>query len=183
MRSIIYSALLAIIVLVALLVSPVRADSHGSGTPEECAQYGCLYGHDRTVHTRTGPRTTTEYGVAHDRLPDGPDGRYYVTVLWPMVSDTYRYDPGRRALWDRVAHCESTNRWGINTGNGYHGGLQFHPNTWNAYGGGEYARYAYQATPEQQIAVAERVLWAGHDRFGPQGKGAWPHCGRGLVNP
>src|SRR5699024_5873684 len=29
----------------------------------------------------------------------------------------------REAMWTRIAQCESTNRWNINTGNGYYGGL------------------------------------------------------------
>ena len=75
--------------------------------------------------------------------------------------------------WDRVASCESGGNWAINTGNGYHGGLQFSQGTWAAHGGGEYATSANQATRDQQIAVAERVLAS-------QGRGAWPVCGRGL---
>jgi hypothetical protein len=75
--------------------------------------------------------------------------------------------------WDRVAACESGGNWGINTGNGYHGGLQFSQGTWAAHGGGEYATAANQATRDQQIAVGERVLAS-------QGRGAWPVCGRGL---
>lgn len=75
--------------------------------------------------------------------------------------------------WDRLAQCESGGNWSINTGNGYHGGLQFSPSTWAGYGGKQYAPYAYQATREQQIAVAERVL-AG------QGWGAWPSCSAKL---
>ncbi len=77
------------------------------------------------------------------------------------------------AQWDAVAQCESGGNWGINTGNGYQGGLQFSPSTWAAYGGTQYAPSANQATKQQQIAVAEEVL-AG------QGKGAWPVCGKGL---
>ena len=75
--------------------------------------------------------------------------------------------------WDRVAACESGGNWGINTGNGYHGGLQFSQGTWAAHGGGEFASSANQATRDQQIAVAERVL-------ATQGRGAWPVCGHGL---
>src|SRR5271168_39845 len=75
--------------------------------------------------------------------------------------------------WDHVAACESGGNWGINTGNGYHGGLQFSQGTWAAHGGGEFASSANQATRDQQIAVAERVL-------ATQGRGAWPVCGRGL---
>ena len=32
-------------------------------------------------------------------------------------------------VWDKVAKCESGNRWHINTGNGYYGGLQFSSST------------------------------------------------------
>lgn len=72
--------------------------------------------------------------------------------------------------WDRLAQCESGGDWHINTGNGYYGGLQFSQQTWEGFGGTEYAATADQATKSQQIAVAERVLAV-------QGKGAWPTCG------
>ncbi len=39
--------------------------------------------------------------------------------------------------WDQVARCESGGNWGINTGNGYHGGVQFSASTWAAHGAGE----------------------------------------------
>ncbi|WP_225589742.1 transglycosylase family protein [Mycobacterium avium] len=78
--------------------------------------------------------------------------------------------------WDQVARCESGGNWGINTGNGYHGGVQFSASTWAAHGGGEYAPSAELATREQQIAVAERVL-------ATQGRGAWPVCGGPLSGP
>jgi len=78
--------------------------------------------------------------------------------------------------WDAVAQCESSGNWGINTGNGYYGGLQFTPGTWRANGGGQYASQANQATREQQIAVAERVLQT-------QGIGAWPVCGQRSGAP
>jgi len=72
--------------------------------------------------------------------------------------------------WDAIAQCESGGNWGINTGNGFYGGLQFTPGTWAGYGGKQYAPSANQATREQQIAVAERVVQG-------QGIGAWPVCG------
>jgi len=62
------------------------------------------------------------------------------------------------SAWDQVAACESGGDWHINTGNGYHGGLQFNAQTWQAYGGGEFAPTANQATREQQIVIAERTL-------------------------
>ena len=75
--------------------------------------------------------------------------------------------------WDRLAQCEAGGNWHINTGNGYQGGLQFNPHTWQANGGGEFAATADQATREQQIVVAERVLAS-------QGWGAWPACSASL---
>jgi LysM repeat protein len=75
------------------------------------------------------------------------------------------------SAWDKLAECESGSRWDINTGNGYHGGLQFSPRTWSAFGGGEFAPVAYQASRAEQIVVAERVL-------AEQGWNAWPVCSR-----
>jgi hypothetical protein len=73
-------------------------------------------------------------------------------------------------VWDKLAMCESTGDWSINTGNGFSGGLQFTPQTWRAFGG---KGQAHQASRDEQIAVAERVLEA-------QGWGAWPACSRKL---
>ncbi|MFG3226803.1 transglycosylase family protein [Kitasatospora sp. NPDC048194] len=75
------------------------------------------------------------------------------------------------SAWDAVAQCESGGNWSISTGNGFHGGLQFTPSTWAAYGGTAYAPQANQATKAQQIAVAEKVLAS-------QGPGAWPVCSK-----
>lgn len=72
--------------------------------------------------------------------------------------------------WDRLAQCESGGNWGISTGNGFSGGLQFTPSTWAAFGG---QGAPQNASREQQIAVAENVL-AG------QGWGAWPACSAKL---
>ncbi|MCX2185780.1 transglycosylase family protein [Streptomyces sp. SKN60] len=71
--------------------------------------------------------------------------------------------------WDRVASCESSGNWSINTGNGFYGGLQFTASTWAEFGGQAFAPNAHLATKEQQIAIAEKVLEG-------QGPGAWPVC-------
>lgn len=89
------------------------------------------------------------------------------TILAPTASAAPDSD------WDRLAQCEAGGNWAINTGNGYYGGLQFNAGTWNAYGGQQYAATANQATREQQIAIAERVL-------ANQGWGAWPACSARL---
>ena len=73
-------------------------------------------------------------------------------------------------VWDKLAQCESSGNWAINTGNGFSGGLQFTPSTWRAFGGGGRAQ---DASRVEQIVVAERVL-------AKQGWGAWPACSRKL---
>ncbi|MFF0779909.1 transglycosylase family protein [Streptomyces sp. NPDC003720] len=78
-------------------------------------------------------------------------------------------DAADAATWNKVAACESSGNWHVNTGNGYYGGLQFTQSTWEAYGGARYAPRADLATRDQQIAVAEHVLDG-------QGPGAWPAC-------
>ena len=70
------------------------------------------------------------------------------------------------SVWDRIAACESSGNWHINTGNGYYGGLQFSASTWRAYGG---SGLASNASKGEQIAVAEKVQAS-------QGWGAWPVC-------
>lgn len=74
------------------------------------------------------------------------------------------------STWDALAQCESGGNWGINTGNGFSGGLQFTPSTWAAFGGTGSPQGASKA---EQIRVAENVL-AG------QGWGAWPACSASL---
>ncbi|WP_079405664.1 transglycosylase family protein [Streptomyces sp. 3211] len=72
------------------------------------------------------------------------------------------------STWDRVAHCESTDNWKIVSSNGlYFGGLQISKPTWDAFGGREYAAYPHQATKQQQILIAEKILrGAGANQWG-----------------
>ncbi|MEU9048523.1 MULTISPECIES: FG-GAP-like repeat-containing protein [unclassified Kitasatospora] len=70
------------------------------------------------------------------------------------------------STWDKVAACESTGNWSINTGNGYFGGLQISEDNWQHYGGTQYAAYPHQATKKEQILIAEKIL-------ADQGAGAW----------
>lgn len=85
------------------------------------------------------------------------------------------YDPGNGSRWDQLALCEAGGDWARNSGNGFGGGLQFmHQSsysTWLSFGGGEFARHPWEASREQQIIVAERVLAS-------SGWNAWPGCSR-----
>ncbi|MEE4024337.1 transglycosylase family protein [Gordonia sp. PKS22-38] len=77
------------------------------------------------------------------------------------------------SVWDSLAQCEATGNWAINTGNGFYGGVQFDQNTWERWGGTEYAPRADLATREEQIAIAKKTQAA-------QGWGAWPSCSSKL---
>lgn len=78
--------------------------------------------------------------------------------------------PGGGGLnWDALAAKESGGNWGINTGNGYFGGLQFDQSTWNAYKPPGAPDRADLATKEQQIQAAMAGIAA---RGGPQS--LWP---------
>lgn len=89
----------------------------------------------------------------------------------PTTSSTAPADPSvvSASDWEKLAQCEAGGNWSINTGNGFLGGLQFTLQTWEAFGGKEYAASPEKASKQQQMEVANKVL-AG------QGWGAWPKC-------
>ena len=95
-------------------------------------------------------------------VPDAPP---------PPAPDAPPPPPAHQAYsvnWDAIAQCESGGNWGISTGNGFSGGLQFTSSTWHANGG---SGSPSNASREEQIRVAENVLHT-------QGIHAWPVCGR-----
>lgn len=109
-----------------------------------------------TGRTALGPATVT-------KAPVGGVLRKGTKQAEPAIGDTSK--------WDAIAKCESGGDWSINTGNGYYGGIQFDKQTWNAYGGSQYAPRPDLASKAEQIAVAEKV------RDARGGYGAWPVCG------
>ena len=80
---------------------------------------------------------------------------------------------GVSANWKALAQCESGGNWAINSGNGYYGGLQFSQSSWIGAGGGKYASLPNQASPSEQVAVAEKLRASG-------GWGHWPACSSKL---
>jgi resuscitation-promoting factor RpfB len=125
---------------------------------------------DRVVLVGTRPEPEPEPEPAPEPEPD-PE---------PAPDPDPDPDPGPSSsssstsgdVWDRLARCESGGNWG-HRGGTYHGGLQFHPQTWTANKPSGAPRYAYEASREQQIAAAENVRRS-------QGWGAWPHCSQQL---
>jgi len=113
------------------------------------------------------PVPATPAGLDANVAPSVPDA----PAPAPQAADTPAVPPARTTYsvnWDAIAQCESGGNWGINTGNGYLGGLQFTSGTWHANGG---SGSPAGASREEQIRVAENVLRT-------QGIGAWPVCGR-----
>lgn len=81
--------------------------------------------------------------------------------------------------WASLAECESHGEWDYDPNTAtwgtriYEGGVQFHPDTWDAFKLDGHPHAAYEATSQEQIEVAQRVLDA-------QGWAAWPACSRKL---
>jgi hypothetical protein len=57
-------------------------------------------------------------------------------------------------VWDRLAMCESSGNWQINSGNGYYGGLQFKLSSWQAVGGDG---LPHQASKHEQILRGQKL--------------------------
>ena len=111
--------------------------------------------------------------------PDQPPVGAWLYIPHPSMSPQARPRPGQPGytgepsatvvvdnIWLQLSACESSGNWGIDTGNGYYGGLQFTLSSWRAVGG---AGYPHQAHPMEQIARADYL-----QRI--QGWKAWPMC-------
>lgn len=72
------------------------------------------------------------------------------------------------AKLNRIAYCESTGRWHLNTGNGFYGGLQFTLGTWWSVGGRGMPHFA--SVLEQKYRAVKVFKRRGN-------WGDWPVCG------
>lgn len=71
------------------------------------------------------------------------------------------------AKLERMAWCESRQRWDLNTHNGFYGGLQFTVSTWRGVGGRGMPHWASEL--EQKFRAVLLIRRAGY--------GPWPVCG------
>jgi hypothetical protein len=76
--------------------------------------------------------------------------------------------PDQRAAWTRVAICEEGGNWSYDSGR-FSGGLGITRTNWAAYGGEEFAPEGAEATPDEQIMVAERIQSTPPDQYGCAG--------------
>jgi len=148
------------------------------GTPADVAPAPAPVGFDANVPPAPAPAPAgfdapppAPGAPAPDAPPSAPVGFDPNVPPAPDAPPVDAPPPVHRAYsvnWDAIAQCESGGNWGISTGNGYAGGLQFTSSTWRANGG---SGSPNGASREEQIRVAENVLHS-------QGIGAWPVCGR-----
>ncbi|MEU2769602.1 transglycosylase family protein [Streptomyces diastaticus] len=128
-----------------------RAGSYGKrfhGTPVRAGVVARSAGARRGSRAPFGPRP----GVARCRTCSPPSSP---SSCSPPPSTARRPPgaPGCRSAprpWGCVADCEPGGRWDADTGNGYHGGLQFAAATRREFGGARYAPSADRATPDDR---------------------------------
>jgi hypothetical protein len=98
-------------------------------------------------------------------MPEASEPEDYAPTLErhtrPMAPDSF---------WQSIARCETGNNW-QNSGE-YAGGLGIYVGTWGQWGGREFAPTPDQATPAEQIIVANRVSTQGWMR--PDGRSERP---------
>ena len=184
---------LYVAVLILILATILVLSAYTDASSTETTSPGCLiYREDRcpTEHlatlapsetTSTSTTTSTTIDLSFLDTTTTTVRTSSVQTIAPVEStsiSTESIDTPDR--WDLLAQCETGGNWSTNTGNGYGGGLQFahgpQSSTWISFGGGEFSANPWDATREQQIVVAERVLAS-------SGWGAWPGCARrhGLL--
>ncbi len=73
-------------------------------------------------------------------------------------------------VWEKLAQCESKGNWGINTGNGYYGGLQFSESAWRGVGG---TNMPHEASRDEQIMRGKMLQEK-------RGWGPWSGCSKKL---
>lgn len=155
---------------------PLRALSGPASEPS---------GDDADVDLRSllGPRAVDQLGRA---IAESPHGRAAppapavtevpevpVTDAGPVPGEPPQPAPPpvpADSVWASMASCESGGDWGVDSGNGYYGGLQFSEDSWRNVGGDG---LPHEHPPDHQIAMAERLL-------SRQGWAAWPACARRL---
>lgn len=173
------AAVLALVVAVTLAVALQPTDDTVRGSLDGPHVLSASDVTRHTVPSFVGPEQPPAYP---DLTPEpGDPGTYGEEAIgYPEVVAAAVEAPRAAAapsaatgsVWDRLAVCEAGGNWASTVGL-YEGGLQFHPDTWDAYKPAGYPEAAYQASRDQQILVAERVL-------AQQGWAAWPACSRKL---
>jgi peptidoglycan/LPS O-acetylase OafA/YrhL len=93
--------------------------------------------------------------IAQPILPTSPEDLSATLVRFakPVAPDSY---------WRMMARCETGTNW--QNGGRFSGGLGIYTGSWKAWGGLDFADVPADATPEQQITVANRISTQGWTR-------------------
>ena len=154
-----FDGILLAILSIALLVLLFFGGTHTQSDPTPVTSMEM----EGTIETTTTTSSTTSTTIAV-QLPALPAAKPQ-----PVATSENR--------WDLLAQCECGGNYGCNTGNGFGGAFQFmHQasySSWRAYGGEQFSEHPWDASREQQIAVAERI-------YNSVGWSAWPACSRKL---
>jgi hypothetical protein len=88
-------------------------------------------------------------------LPTAPEDLSLTLVHYgkPIAPDAY---------WHAMAKCETGTNW--QNGGRFSGGLGIYTGSWKAWGGADFADIPANATPEQQITIANRISTQGWTR-------------------
>jgi hypothetical protein len=148
-------------------VSTRSAHHASTTTPARRADRLTSYVRPRRPHP--SPAVTTAFTVPDERLANAlltgqPVGTKQVTAIVPPPPPPAPVPTGpvdtvtstQRAEWDRVAMCEEGGNWEAD-GSRFSGGLGITRSNWDSYGGLQYAPEAAEASPDEQIMVAERI--------------------------
>lgn len=115
----------------------------------------------------TAPSTDHPMSINLDALPRGTDTRTKSELL---LEEQMRAHPNLPplAFWDAVAQCETAREWdrghdwGPRARSWVSGGLGIAHSTWVGFGGRRFAPKAALATKAEQIIIANRVAFLGH---------------------
>lgn len=160
----------------SLALSPVLCPPPEPGLLDLLAEARSPFAHleplddEPSADVRADAPSAQPEGEARDDRDSSPTTGQEIGEPWATLADCESGD------WTAGGFVEGSARWDYGAPGGfahdgyeqYEGGLNFHPGTWDTYRHDEPAR-AYQASPSEQVAVAERVL-------ADQGWGAWPVC-------
>ena len=118
--------------------------------------------------SRPAPTTTT--AAPRPAPAPEPEPEAATATEADDAEDRAYSDPQSTQVWYDLAQCESGQRWSIDSGNGYYGGLQFSLSAWQSVGG---SGKPNEHSAEVQIDMGRRLQ-------ARQGWGAWPHCSQKL---
>ena len=151
--------------IAATLAFAVPASAHRTDPPDLVHEIDHAISDTNALQRDTG---APEYPVDLSyRELESEDDLIATLQVW-----TQRFDKAlKKSFWRQLALCESGGNWSMR--GQYQGGLSFHPKTWAAYRGRRLPKFAYLATPAEQIRVARKVL-------ADQGWDAWPACSKEL---